>query len=31
MLEPVSGYAPDSSEDLVTFSDVVDLEPGHEA
>jgi flavin reductase (DIM6/NTAB) family NADH-FMN oxidoreductase RutF len=31
LLEPVGGYAPDSSEDLVSFSDVVDLEPGHEA
>ncbi|BBW99750.1 oxidoreductase [Mycolicibacterium moriokaense] len=31
LLEPVDGDAPDSFEQLVTFSDVRDLEPGHEA
>jgi flavin reductase (DIM6/NTAB) family NADH-FMN oxidoreductase RutF len=31
LLEPVAGSAPDSLAQLVTFSDVCDLEPGHEA
>jgi flavin reductase (DIM6/NTAB) family NADH-FMN oxidoreductase RutF len=31
LLEPVAGDAPDKFEQLVTFSDVRDLEPGHEA
>jgi flavin reductase (DIM6/NTAB) family NADH-FMN oxidoreductase RutF len=31
LLEPVAGRAPDTFEQLVTFSDVRDLEPGHEA
>ncbi len=31
LLEPVVGYAPESSDDLVSFSDVADLEPGHQA
>ncbi|MGH3635639.1 MAG: flavin reductase family protein [Mycobacterium sp.] len=31
LLEPVVGYAPEPADDLVSFSDVVDLEPGHEA
>jgi flavin reductase (DIM6/NTAB) family NADH-FMN oxidoreductase RutF len=31
LLEPVAGEAPDTFEDLVTFSDVRDLDPGHEA
>jgi flavin reductase (DIM6/NTAB) family NADH-FMN oxidoreductase RutF len=31
LLEPVGGNAPDKFEQLVTFSDVRDLEPGHEA
>jgi flavin reductase (DIM6/NTAB) family NADH-FMN oxidoreductase RutF len=31
LLEPVEGSAPDSFEQLVTFSDVRDLDPGHEA
>jgi flavin reductase (DIM6/NTAB) family NADH-FMN oxidoreductase RutF len=31
LLEPVAGEAPDRFEQLVTFSDVRDLEPGHEA
>jgi flavin reductase (DIM6/NTAB) family NADH-FMN oxidoreductase RutF len=31
LLEPVAGSAPDTFEQLVTFSDVRDLEPGHEA
>jgi flavin reductase (DIM6/NTAB) family NADH-FMN oxidoreductase RutF len=31
LLEPVEGSAPDEFEQLVTFSDVRDLEPGHEA
>jgi flavin reductase (DIM6/NTAB) family NADH-FMN oxidoreductase RutF len=31
LLEPVDGSAPDNFEQLVTFSDVRDLEPGHEA
>ncbi len=31
LLEPVAGYAPDAVDDLVSFSDVADLEPGHEA
>ena len=31
VLEPVEGSAPEKFEQLVTFSDVHDLEPGHEA
>ncbi len=31
LLKPVDGEAPDRFEELVTFSDVRDLEPGHEA
>ncbi|MDT5211237.1 MAG: hypothetical protein QOF67_3652 [Mycobacterium sp.] len=31
VLEPVAGDAPDKFEQLVTFSDVRDLDPGHEA
>ncbi len=31
LLEPVSGSAPDDLGDLITFADVRDLEPGHEA
>jgi flavin reductase (DIM6/NTAB) family NADH-FMN oxidoreductase RutF len=31
LLEPVAGDAPGRFEQLVTFSDVRDLEPGHEA
>jgi flavin reductase (DIM6/NTAB) family NADH-FMN oxidoreductase RutF len=31
ILEPVAGNAPESFGDLVTFADVADLEPGHEA
>jgi flavin reductase (DIM6/NTAB) family NADH-FMN oxidoreductase RutF len=31
LLEPVAGSAPDTFEPLVTFSDVRDLDPGHEA
>ena len=34
LLEPIAGAAPDSADDLVgliTFADVADLEPGHEA
>jgi flavin reductase (DIM6/NTAB) family NADH-FMN oxidoreductase RutF len=31
LLEPVAGSAPDEFGQLVTFSDVRDLEPGHEA
>ncbi|MFG1934927.1 flavin reductase family protein [Mycobacterium sp. NPDC048908] len=31
LLEPVTGSAPDRFEQLVTFADVRDLEPGHEA
>lgn len=31
LLDPVSGSAPDTFEQLVTFSDVRDLDPGHEA
>jgi flavin reductase (DIM6/NTAB) family NADH-FMN oxidoreductase RutF len=31
LLEPVAGSAPDRFEQLVTFSDVRDLDPGHEA
>jgi flavin reductase (DIM6/NTAB) family NADH-FMN oxidoreductase RutF len=31
LLEPVAGDAPESSDDLVSFPDVADLEPGHEA
>jgi flavin reductase (DIM6/NTAB) family NADH-FMN oxidoreductase RutF len=31
LLKPVDGEAPDRFEELVTFSDVGDLEPGHEA
>lgn len=31
LLEPVDGDAPDSLIHLVTFADVKDLEPGHEA
>jgi flavin reductase (DIM6/NTAB) family NADH-FMN oxidoreductase RutF len=31
LLEPVAGNAPDELDQLVTFSDVRDLDPGHEA
>lgn len=31
LLEPVAGDAPEKFEQLVTFADVRDLEPGHEA
>jgi len=31
LLEPVDGRAPDKFEQLVTFSDVRDLDPGHDA
>lgn len=31
LLEPVAGSAPEKFDQLVTFSDVRDLEPGHEA
>ena len=31
LLDPRTGYAPDRFDQLVTFSDVRDLEPGHEA
>jgi flavin reductase (DIM6/NTAB) family NADH-FMN oxidoreductase RutF len=31
LLEPVAGRAPDRFEQLVTFADVRDLDPGHEA
>jgi flavin reductase (DIM6/NTAB) family NADH-FMN oxidoreductase RutF len=31
LVKPVDGDAPDSFEQLVTFADVRDLEPGHEA
>lgn len=31
LLQPVAGDAPEKFEQLVTFSDVRDLEPGHEA
>jgi flavin reductase (DIM6/NTAB) family NADH-FMN oxidoreductase RutF len=31
LLEPVTGAAPERFDELVTFSDVRDLEPGHEA
>jgi flavin reductase (DIM6/NTAB) family NADH-FMN oxidoreductase RutF len=31
LIEPVAGHAPERFEQLVTFSDVRDLEPGHEA
>ncbi|MDT5015814.1 MAG: hypothetical protein QOD39_1974 [Mycobacterium sp.] len=31
LLEPVAGDAPDEFEQLVTFADVRDLDPGHEA
>jgi flavin reductase (DIM6/NTAB) family NADH-FMN oxidoreductase RutF len=31
LLEPDAGSAPDTFEQLVTFSDVRDLDPGHEA
>lgn len=31
LLEPVAGHAPERFEQLVTFSDVRDLEPGHDA
>ena len=31
LLEPVDGDAPDKFDQLVTFADVRDLEPGHEA
>ena len=31
LLEPTAGSAPDAFEQLVTFSDVRDLDPGHEA
>jgi flavin reductase (DIM6/NTAB) family NADH-FMN oxidoreductase RutF len=31
LLEPIAGSAPEKFEQLVTFSDVRDLDPGHEA
>jgi flavin reductase (DIM6/NTAB) family NADH-FMN oxidoreductase RutF len=31
LLKPVAGSAPDKFDQLVSFSDVQDLEPGHEA
>ena len=31
LLKPVAGDAPDKFEQLVTFSDVRDLDPGHDA
>jgi flavin reductase (DIM6/NTAB) family NADH-FMN oxidoreductase RutF len=31
LLEPVTGDAAERSDDLVSFADVADLEPGHEA
>jgi flavin reductase (DIM6/NTAB) family NADH-FMN oxidoreductase RutF len=31
LLEPVAGDAPEKFEQLVTFADVQDLDPGHEA
>jgi flavin reductase (DIM6/NTAB) family NADH-FMN oxidoreductase RutF len=31
LLEPVAGHSPERFEQLVTFSDVRELEPGHEA
>jgi flavin reductase (DIM6/NTAB) family NADH-FMN oxidoreductase RutF len=31
LLEPIAGDAPESFGDLVTFVDVADVEPGHEA
>jgi hypothetical protein len=31
LLEPVDGHAPEHFDQLVTFPDVRDLEPGHEA
>lgn len=31
LLEPIAGYAPERADDLVSFSDVLDMEPGHEA
>ncbi|OBI47350.1 oxidoreductase [Mycobacterium kyorinense] len=31
LLEPIAGYAPKRADDLVSFSDVLDMEPGHEA
>jgi flavin reductase (DIM6/NTAB) family NADH-FMN oxidoreductase RutF len=31
LLEPVAGHTPERFEQLVTFADVRDLEPGHEA
>lgn len=31
LIEPVAGTAPDTLGDLITFSDVRDLEPGHDA
>ncbi|EUA33987.1 putative flavin reductase domain, FMN-binding protein [Mycobacterium xenopi 3993] len=31
LLEPVAATAADRSEALVSFSDVADLQPGHEA
>lgn len=31
VLAPIAGHAPDEFEQLVTFADVRDLEPGHDA
>jgi flavin reductase (DIM6/NTAB) family NADH-FMN oxidoreductase RutF len=31
LLEPVAGHAPEHADDLVSLSDVLDLEPGHDA
>ena len=31
LLEPIGGHAPERLQQLVTFADVRDLEPGHDA
>lgn len=31
ILDPIAGEAPESFGDLITFADVADVEPGHEA
>lgn len=31
LLEPLAGHASSDADDLVSFSDVLDMEPGHEA
>jgi flavin reductase (DIM6/NTAB) family NADH-FMN oxidoreductase RutF len=31
LLEPIAGYAPERADELIDFSDLNDMDPGHEA